>query len=173
MVNKESNGNLLLYYREGIALYNVQYMYNSVYVPLPYITYLIDSGPFSKSLEFFSWAGHKAVHKVISPSTYVPHDGPAFPEKSAKILICQKSKLSVCSSSAFDESLMRRWTRFKIVGSWSQWDIKLPMYRWFWKFEILFFVLGLISLWAISHEGQHRGQKSLGPSKYSLKWPVK
>ncbi len=53
MVNKESNGNLLLYYREGITFYNVQYMY-CVYVPLPYITYLIDSGPISKSLEFFS-----------------------------------------------------------------------------------------------------------------------
>jgi hypothetical protein len=29
MLNKESNGNLLLYYREGITLYNVHYMYGA------------------------------------------------------------------------------------------------------------------------------------------------
>ncbi len=69
---------------------------------LLYITYLIDSCPISKSTTFFSWAGQSAyaVHKVISPLPYVPHNGPALPEKSAKIEICQQSKLSVCASSA-------------------------------------------------------------------------
>ena len=71
-------------------------------------------------------------------------------------------------------------------GLWSQWDIKLPMYRWFWKFGRLFFVFGQITLWAIFGDilrgprlfwplnypslrlGQFRGQKGLGPLKKSL-----
>jgi hypothetical protein len=53
---------------------------------------------------------------VISPLLYVPHNGPALPEKSAKIVICQQTKLSVCASSAaytHSESLMQRWRLFK------------------------------------------------------------
>ncbi len=40
------------------------------------------------------------THKVISPLLYVPHNDPALPKKSAKIEICQQSKLNVPSSSA-------------------------------------------------------------------------
>ncbi len=40
------------------------------------------------------------VYKVISPLLYLPHNGPALPKKSAKIEICQQSKLSVSASSA-------------------------------------------------------------------------
>ncbi len=96
------------------------------YVTLPYITYL--SCPFFKS------------------RTMVPHSRKICENRNLSTI-----KLSVRASSAdtHTESLMWRWRRFKIVGSWSQWDIKLSMYRWFWKFGILFFVFVQISLWAI------------------------
>ncbi len=32
-----------------------------------------------------------------------------------------------------------RWRRFIIVGTWSQCNIKLPMYHWFWKCRRFFF----------------------------------
>ncbi len=117
----------------------------SFYVPFPHMTYTMDSCPIHKSPSFFSWAGHKVRLWYIKwiPPTLCP----ALPEKSAKIWICQQLKLSVHASSTVDtygESLMWRWRRFKMVGTWSQWDIKLPMYHWFWKFGRLFFVFGQI-----------------------------
>jgi hypothetical protein len=52
-------------------------------------------------------------------------------------------------------------------GLWSQWDIKLPMYHWFWKFGGLFFVFGqfLRIFWGSLY--------FFNPSKYPLKWPIK
>jgi len=119
----------------------------SFYVPFPYKTSPMDSCLFHKSPAFFSWAGHKVRLWYIKwiPPTLCP----ALPEKSAKIWICQQLKLSVHASSTVDtygESLMWRWRRFKVVGTWSQWDIKLPMYHWFWKFGRLFFVFGQITI---------------------------
>ncbi len=42
--------------------------------------------------------------------------------------------------------------RFKIVGTWLQWDIKLPMDCRYWKFWSYFLFFGQITSWAISQD---------------------
>ncbi len=87
----------------------------------------------------------------------------SFPEKSAKTgnLSTIKTQCpSQLSCSRIRWSLVWRWRKRKSLSliqglwiwPWSQWDIKLPMYRWFWKFGRLFFVFRQITLWAISRD---------------------
>ena len=86
-------------------------------------------------------------YRRIPGDTALYYVSPALPEKSAKIdNLSTQSKLSVRASSAeytHGEIWCEDVYRFKIVGIWSQWDIKLPMYRRFWRFARFFF-----SFWA-------------------------
>jgi hypothetical protein len=103
------------------------------YVPLPYITYLIHAQ--FPNLPHFprKWDTYSAyaVHYLISPLLYVPHNGPALPKKSAKIEICQQSKLSVSSSSA-DTHTVKVYCEdgdLKLWAAGRNGDIKLPLFR--------------------------------------------
>ncbi len=46
-------------------VHNFSLLYFVFYVPLPYITYLIDPRPISKSPAFFPWAGHEVRERDI------------------------------------------------------------------------------------------------------------
>jgi hypothetical protein len=61
-------------------VHNFSLFYFVFYVPLPYITYLIDPRPISKSPAFFPWAGHEVRERDIKwfplyfmSRTMVPH----------------------------------------------------------------------------------------------------
>ncbi len=101
----------------------------------------------------------------------------SFPEKSAKtgnLSIIKTQCPNQLSCSHIRWSLVWRWRKRKSLSLiqglwiclWSQWDIKLPMYRWFWKFGRLFFVFGQITLWTISLDIL-RGPRLFWPPKLS------
>ncbi len=147
-------------------------MFASFYVPHRFVHHFQISGIFLVSGIYSAWT----VHKV----------NPPYFMSRTPIKICENWKTTNNQNSVSVPAQLythmvkvycERWRRFIIVGTWSQWDIKLPMYQWFWKFGRLFFVFGQITLgrfsgyfeWASTFlPPKFRGKKVLAPSKYPL-----